>query len=195
MEHISGSDMLLYIVAISLQVGLLVYFAIRSRKKKQVSAGNGNPFSEGSYRAERYAALHVSQQQLGLSIAPDTIKVFGVVMDWEMGGTTLSLCTYITGAANALLSTGATAMGAGRNPAVAELASDFVQVAQNFILRAVPVTETGLPAPGTVRFYFLTNQGLYSAQELLADIDADNSPWTILFFRGNMVMNEIKGGQ
>jgi hypothetical protein len=184
------SDSSFIIVAIIVQAGILVYFAMRARKKKQlppISTEKGSQFE-----VSRRQALSVTPAQLQLSIPNNTLKVYGLVMDWDMNGTTFTLNAYINGAANAILSSGASAIGTGRNPKVAELASDLVLVAQDFIGRTVPVTETGLPPLGTVRFYFLTNMGLFAAQEQLVYLDNETSPWVALFFRANMVINEIK---
>lgn len=185
----------IYIIAILLQAGILVYFISRIVKsianKKKVSSV---PVFATEYERTRHTALHITQQQLGLDIPQSVTKVYGVVMDWDMNGVVLTLSAYITGAANVALSNGASVMGGGKNPAVAEQASEFVQVAQNYLLRAVPVSDTILPAIGTVKFYLLTNRGIYSAQELLSAIDDQSSPWVGLFFRGNMVVNEIKNG-
>jgi len=180
----------IYIVAILLQAGILVYFvrrALKARAKKEVP---GPTMSE--YERTRLTALSVTPQQLGLDIPPYHTRVYGVVMDWDMNGTILTLTAYITGAANALLSTGATALGTGSDPAVAEQASEFVQVAQEFLPRTVQVSNTAFPPLGTVKFSLLTNHGIYAGQELLSLINDNTSPWMGLFFRGNMVLDEIK---
>jgi hypothetical protein len=116
-------------------------------------------------------------------------------MDWDMGGTVLSLIAYINGGANALLSSGSTVTGAGADPEVAKQASEFVQVAQDYLNRGVPVSDLGYPPPGTVRFYLLTNKGIFAVQELLSLINDNSSPLLGLFFRGNMVLDEIKGSK
>jgi hypothetical protein len=185
----------IYIIAILLQAGILAYFISRIVKSVTNKKKASNlPVFATEYERTRHTALHITQQQLGLDIPQSVTKVYGVVMDWDMNGVVLTLSAYITGAANVALSNGASVMGGGKNPAVAEQASEFVQVAQNYLLRAVPVSDTILPAIGTVKFYLLTNRGIYSAQELLSAIDDQSSPWVGLFFRGNMVVNEIKNG-
>jgi len=188
-----GKEELLYSVLILLQIGLVLYFF--KRKKKNDSRPKAiTPHAPGSYEQNRHAALHVTPHQLGLTMQPAVTKVYGLVMDWDMSGTVLSLCTYITGAANALLSSGNAATGAGANPAVAEQASELVQMAQTYLSKCMPVADTGLPLPGTVRFYLLTNNGIYAAQESLSAIEDNSSPWLGLFFRGNIVLDEIKQG-
>ncbi len=191
----------IYIIAIIFQIGILIFFLRRSiNAKKQpakLSPSNQEVSAPApdSYEAARMAALHVSAQQLGLQIPASVTKVYGVVMDWDMGGTVLSLIAYINGGANALLSTGATVTGAGADPEVAKQASEFVQVAQDYLNRGVPVSDLGYPPPGTVRFYLLTNKGIFAVQELLSLINDNSSPLLGLFFRGNMVLDEIKASK
>ncbi len=191
----------IYIIAIIFQIGILIFFLRRSINAKKQPA-KLSPSNQGvsapapdSYEAARMAALHVSAQQLGLQIPASVTKVYGVVMDWDMGGTVLSLIAYINGGANALLSTGATVTGAGADPEVAKQASEFVQVAQDYLNRGVPVSDLGYPPPGTVRFYLLTNKGIFAVQELLSLINDNSSPLLGLFFRGNMVLDEIKASK
>ncbi len=188
-------DDYVYIAAIILQAALLVYFvrravlAYRSKKNKKT---NTPATSDNSYEHTRNITLQVTQEQLGLTSSPSTHKVYGVVMDWDMGSAVLTLSSFITGAASVAMSSGGVVTGVGKNPDVAELAAQFVQLAQDFLSRALPVSVTSLPPRGTVRFYFLTNQGIYAAQEQLSSINDNSSPFLPLFFRGNMVIEEIK---
>jgi hypothetical protein len=115
-------------------------------------------------------------------------------MDWDMSGTVLTLSAYITGAANVAMSSGSVLTGIGKNPAIADLASTFVQLGQEYLGRTLPIASTGMPPFGTIRFYLLTNHGLYAGQEQLVSINDNSSPWLPLFFRGNMIIDEIKAG-
>jgi hypothetical protein len=182
---------ILYVAAIIIQAAIVVFFVRRvilaMRRKKMVESA---PVS--FYESTRLTALHVTPQQLGLAIPSSLLKVYGVLMDWDMNGTILTLNAYITGAANVSLSSGAAVTGGGKNPAVAEQASELVLMAQSYLNRTVPASDMGYPPPGTVRFYLLTNKGLYAAQELLTSIEDESSPWVELFYKGNMVVNEIK---
>lgn len=180
-------------LAVLVQVGLIVYVVVRAvNRKRKGNAGTANLYPPGSYEERRHTALHVTPQQLGLVMQPGVTRVYGIVMDWDMSGTVLSLNAYITGAANAFLSSGSSIVGLGANPAVAEHASVLVQTAQDYLSKCMPVADTGLPLPGTVRFYLLTNKGIYAAQELLSAINDNTSPWLELFFRGTMLLDEMK---
>ena len=186
----------IYIIAIILQLGIIAYFSWRSYKSRQkVKTTPPSPKKVHDYESARAASLSITKEQLGLNIPDSVTRVYGVVMDWDMNGTILTVSAYITGAANAFLSTGASATGSGGSPSVAEQASEFVLVAQEFLNRAMPVADLGFAPPGTVRFFLLTNRGIYAMQEMLVLIDDNTSPLLGLFFRGHMLLEEIKASQ
>jgi len=180
---------IVYIILILLQAGVIVYFAMRHRQ-----AHIAPPIvpEDNTYEGIRRFAINVTQEQLKLNIPPSEIFVYGVIMDWNMGETTVTLAAYITGAANMYFSTGGGITGGGKNPDVGEQAVEFVIAAQAFIDRSVPTTITELPAPGIVKFYLLTNRMIYAAQELAASFDDSSSPWLTLFEKGNQVIIEMR---
>lgn len=183
----------IYFILIVLQLGIIAWFRMRS-KKARVTEKSAPPVTSKvqDYESARAVSLSITKEQLGLNIPDSVTRVYGVVMDWDMNGTLLTVSAYITGAANAFLSTGALATGSGGSPSVAEQASEFVLVAQDFLNRAMPVADLGFAPPGTVRFFLLTNRGVYAMQEMLALIDDNSSPLLPLFFRGHMLIEEIK---
>ena len=184
----------IYILAIILQAWIIYYFISKSRKKAN-QAENKASVDLSTYDGVRDAALNVSPADLKLNIPASQVFVYGVVMDWDMSGTMLTLAAYITGAANVYLSSGPGITGGGKNPEVGELAVRFVSDAQDFLGRAIQVPQAAYPTKGCVRFHLLTNQGVYDAQELLIHIEDTTSPWLSLFIRGNNVINEMKQGE
>ena len=115
-----------------------------------------------------------------------------MVMDWDTGEVIVTLSAYITGAANICFNTGGVMAGGGKNPEVGESAVDFVVAAQDYVGRAIPSDTTGLPSKGSVRFYFLTNKGIFAAQEQEKYFENESSPWLSLFAKGSIVINEIR---
>jgi hypothetical protein len=142
----------------------------------------------------RNTALHIVPGQLKLTIPDNETLVYGVVMDWNMGDTLVTLVSYITGAANMYLSTGGSVLGGGKNPSVGEAASELVTMAQSYIFRATPVTTFELPPVGCVRFFLLTNHSKLAAQEQLGYFDNGTSPWLPLFEKANEVITEMRAG-
>lgn len=181
------------IVAIVIQLGVLIYFVRRSRKiRKESAAPEAAP---DTYEGMRNLALNVTADHLKLTIPANTTLVYGVIMDWNLNESVMTLAAYITGAANLYLSTGEGFSGGGKHPSVGEAAAAFVAGAQEYLGRAMPVTTTDLPPKGCIRFYLLTNKGLFAAQEPMAHFEDASSPWLRLFESGSEVITEIRSNR
>lgn len=176
-----------YIAIILFQLGLLLYFVRRNRKKVKSVPGP----ADNSFEGQRRLALEVTPSQLNLTVPANQTFVYGVVMDWNTGDSLATLATYINGAANLYLSNGDGVRGGGRNVTVGEAAAKFVAAAQDYALSVVPVSDTGLPPDNCVRFYFLTNRGLAAAQEEARHFKDNSSSWLPLFKMGNEVITEM----
>jgi len=138
------------IVAIVIQLGVLIYFVRRSRKIRKESAAP--EAAHDTYEGMRNLALNVTADHLKLTIPANTTLVYGVIMDWNLNESVMTLAAYITGAANLYLSTGEGFSGGGKHPSVGEAAAAFVAGAQEYLGRAMPVTTTDLPPKGCIRF-------------------------------------------
>jgi hypothetical protein len=179
----------IYITAIIVQLGIIIYFVTRGKKQKAATP----PVADvDTFEGLRNLALRVTPGDLQLAIPDSQTLVYGVVMDWCMGEAVVTLVSFITGAASLYFSTGGGIIGAGENPAVGELASEFVTFSQSYVGRAMPVSTTELPDKGCIRFYLLTNKRIYAAQEQMIHFEDNSSPWLPLFEKGNEVITEIK---
>lgn len=177
----------IYILLIVLQAGIIVYFVRKNRKLRK------NEQSDNSYTSLRNTALQVTPYQLKLAIPNSETLVYGVVMDWDLGETTITLAAYITGAANMYFSTGETKTGGGKHPNVGEAAVELVTTAQKYLDKTVAAdATTDNPPKGFICFYFLTNQRTYMARESLGNFENNTSPWLALFQKATDVMNEMK---
>ena len=185
---------IVYIVAILVQLGIIIYFVRRGRIQKRLAAIN-NTAQGTTYEGLRNLAIQVTLQQLKLAVPESTTLVYGVLMDWNLNESVMTLAAYITGAVSMYLSTGEGVNGGGKDPRVGEAAVELVTAAQAYLGRAMPVTTTGLPPKGCIRFYLLTNKGLYAAQEQMIHFEDASSPWLQLFELGSEVISEIRNGR
>ena len=181
----------LYIILILLQLGVIVFFVRRGRKLKQGGSESKQVNDISSYEGLRDTALQISPEQLNLKIPGNETLVYGVVMDCNVGNAIVTLSAYITGAVSMYFSTGGGKKGGGMYPQIAEAAVDFVTTAQDYIDRTINVTSTELPANGCVRFYLLTNKGIYVAQEQMAYFENSTSAWLPLFEKGNDIIGQM----
>ncbi|MCU0431938.1 MAG: hypothetical protein MUC87_00630 [Bacteroidia bacterium] len=148
---------------------------------------NENPFEK-----LRNMAFSATPEQLGLTLPADKIIVYGVIMDWDMGGFTATTVSYCTGDASLYLSSGGGVIGGGQHESVSTAAKQFVAFAQQFLHNTTQTNETPLPITDEVKFYLLTNNGFYAGQEIMDNFENNTSRWLPLFEEGNNVLSELR---
>lgn len=122
---------------------------------------------ENAFDGLRNMAFSVTPDQLGLSLPTDKTVVYGVIMDWEMGGATATTVSYHTGDASLYLSSGGAVIGGGQHENVNSAAKQFISIAQTFLDKATKTEITTLPTTDQVKFYLLTNNGIYVGQDIM----------------------------
>ena len=188
------------LIGIVLFGGLIIYLTSCKNKqtsKKADSQTDGDTLkvhklSENRYQDLRNMALSVTPEQLQLSQPAEQTKVFGVIMDWDIGGGIATFVSFETGDASMYLSSGGGVIGGSGHENVINAAKAFVMKAQTYLDKASKIDTTPLPDRNCVRFYFLTNKGKYSAQENLQNIENNTSIWLPLFEEGNKVITELR---
>lgn len=156
-----------------------------NRQTENKSEQQENPFND-----LRQMALSATPERLGLETSSET-KVFGIVMDWDVGDGIATITTYETGDASMYLSSGGGVIGGGQHDNVRQAVFPYVQLGQGFLTKAEKTESTPLPDKGCVRFYFLTNKGIFFAQEKMKNIENKSSDWLILFEEANKVLTEL----
>ena len=147
---------------------------------------------ENAFEGLRNMAFSATPEQLGLSLPTDKTVVYGVIMDWEMGGATATAVSYQTGDASLYLSSGGGVIGGGQHQNVNSAAKQFVVLAQTFLDKATKTETTPLPKENVVKFYLLTNKGVYVGQEEMKNFENNTSIWLGLFEEGNNVLTELR---
>ena len=137
-------------------------------------------------------AFTATPEQLGLSLPSDKTIVYGVVMDWEMGGAVATTISYQTGDASLYLSSGGGVIGGGQHQNVSSAAKQFVNLAQTYLDKAVKTEVTDLPSTDEVKFYLLTNKEIFVGQEQMNNFENNSSKWLQLFEDGNKVFTELR---
>ncbi|MGH7451819.1 MAG: hypothetical protein ACRENG_10765 [bacterium] len=147
---------------------------------------------ENPYEGLRQRAFTVTPQQLGLQISKDHTEIYGIVMDWDTGQVVATVVAFKTGDASVYLSSGQAFIGGFAHEAVKKAAFDFVEKAQPYLTKAQKTTINSLPDKECVKFFLLTNNGIYSHQETVKSIENSKTDWTALFSRGNQVITEYR---
>ena len=193
------TPMLYNIIGLVVAAALIFYFTRSKNKrssKERVPLSSDSPKAHESqknhYEDLRNMALAITPEQLHISIPPDQTKVFGVVMDLDLGRGIATFVSFETGDASMYLSSGGGIIGAKGRENVAIAAKAFVNKAQSYLDKTARIDTTPLPDKDCVRFYFLTNKGIFTAEERFENFSKNNSLWLPLFEEGNKVITELR---
>lgn len=148
---------------------------------------NNNPYED-----LRSMAFGATQAQIGVDIPSNETKIYGVIMDWDLGEGIATVVAFQSGDASVYLSSGGGVIGGSGHDNVKTAAIRFVNEAQNYLGNTKPTVTTPLPGKDMVNFYFLTNKGKYVGQEAMANFENSTSKWLELFNEANNLMSEIR---
>lgn len=179
-------------------IGFVVFYACKPKpSKSEVVESSGvqsepKPNQNNPFEDLRKLAMSTTAEQLGIEVKENEVKVFGVVMDWDLGNGIATIPAFITGDASMYLSSGGGVIGGGQHDNVKKAVINFIETGQTNLDKAKQVNETPLPDKGMVYFYFLTNKGKYVAKENMTNIENNRSEWIKLFEEANNVISELR---
>ena len=148
---------------------------------------NNNPYED-----LRNMAFGATQEQIGVNIPANETKIYGVIMDWDVGEGIATVVAFQSGDASIYLSSGGGVIGGSGHDNVKTAAIHFVNEAQKYLRNTKPTDTTPLPGKDMVNFYFLTNKGKYVGQEAMANFENSTSKWLELFNEANNLMSEVR---
>ena len=148
---------------------------------------NNNPYED-----LRNLAFGATQEQIGVNTPADETKIYGVIMDWDVGEGTATLVAFLSGDASLYLSSGGGVIGGSGHDNVKKAAAAFINKAEKYLSKTIKTDSTPLPGKDGVKFYFLTNKGKFVGQEEVKNFDNNSSPWLDLFEEGNKLITEIR---
>jgi hypothetical protein len=142
----------------------------------------------GIYQGLRLQVLQSSRESLGIAPTDTENKVWGVVMDWNLGHGTATVIAVADGNASVYLSSGGGSIGGGKTHESIRLAAQkAVLLASELLPKMRHLTEYPLPEVELVSFYALTDTGVFSESASTKELAADQHPLSSL---GN-AMQEI----
>lgn len=182
------------IIGLIIASGLAFYLTSCRQKSmdKNITTAKVHQTKENAYEELRNRAFKTTPEQLELSLPTDKTIVYGVIMDWEMGGGIATTVAFQTGDASLYLSSGGGVIGGGQHQNVNSASKQFIRLAQTFIDKATKTEMTDLPKANEVKFYLLTNKGIYVGQEQMKNFENSSSAWLQLFEEGNNVLSELR---
>ena len=188
------------ILAIILLGGLSLYLISCKRKSSSDTTKETNQQSpdkkvdpnNNPYEDLRNMAFGATQEQIGVNIPINETKIYGVIMDWDVGEGIATVVAFQSGDASVYLSSGGGVIGGFRHDNVKTAAIRFVNEAQKYLGNTKPTDTTPLPGKDMVNFYFLTNTGKYVGQEAVANFENSTSKWLEFFNEANNLMSEVR---
>lgn len=144
------------------------------------------------YQDLRNLALGVTMEQIGVQFPSDQTKIYGVIMDWDLGEGTATLVAFLSGDASLYLSSGGGFIGGRGHDNLKQAAATFIKKAEQYLNKTAKTDDTPLPNKDEVKFYFLTNKGKLVGQEEVKNFDNNSSQWLDLFEEGNKLITEIR---
>jgi hypothetical protein len=166
---------LLITVAVIIAVTLFLFFRNRTRSTQQ-SSGKG----QETYLGLRNQMLNGSRTKFSLPATSGPTEPWGVLMDWGVEPGTATVVAMSDGSASIYLSSGGGFLGGIAQEPIRNAAKAAVTLAEE-VQPQMNVTSTfPLPETGQVRFYVLTDAGVYTATAGVADLQTGQSPFSKL---------------
>jgi hypothetical protein len=182
------------IIASVLVIGLIVFVSCKPKQVKESKTEkiDTNDNKENPFLGLRSMAFSATPQQLGLEIPDDKTQVYGIILDWDLGDAIATIVGFETGDASMYLSSGGGVIGGGQHDNVRNVVKPYIKIGQDYLEKAAKSDTTSLPDKNCIKFHFLTNKGIYCAQEQMTNIENETSDWLKLFEEANKVLTELR---
>lgn len=185
------------VVVIVIGLAFLVWISLGHKDAVHTENDGGNTSQQKRDLSEVYLglrsqALQFPPEQFDLKSKPGDPAVYGIVMDWDVGNGVATFVSFSSGEASMYTSSGGGIIGGvGRNR-VKQRAVKFVENAQSYLDRAARSDDTSVATGRRVKFFFLTTNGRYVAEEALINFDNGSSPLLGLFIKANELIGELR---
>lgn len=133
--------------------------------------------------------LTSSPEELGLSGEVTKAKVWGVLMEVTLPNGTATLVSVRDGTASLYTSTGGGILG---GHVAQKEARRFVAEAEKHLANAKPAKSFPYPEAGRIKFYLLTRDGVYTAEDEEKKVQSEKDPLYPLFMAGNEVLTALR---
>lgn len=153
-------------------------------------------FAEGesdAMRDLRLKALVTAPAELGFKPSAAFPEVYGVVMDWPLGGGNVGTVASFADGKAGFYST--SMFGITGDPADADVrgaAITLVRAARDYAAQALPTTDFSYPTPERVRFYLLTFSGVKLVEADRETLESGRSPHWPLFSAAQGVLSRLR---
>jgi hypothetical protein len=142
------------------------------------------------YELLRQTAFSISAEQLELS--EDFEYVYKIIMEWNLGSTTMTVVGFITGDASLYISTGQLFIGGFAQKSINEAAINFTDIGAKYLTLATEVSEITEPNEHCAYFYIFIKDKIYRIKQYIGDFETDKSDPSELFVATNKIITEFR---
>ncbi len=143
-----------------------------------------------SYIDQRQAALSITPDSLGFDAGPAQ-RVYGLLVETGYDDAIVTLVTLADGTTSLHLCNGGGFTGLGHYAAIRKSTEALLALAQDLLPQAEKVASFPLPDRGRTRFYFLTSDGVFSAEFSQDDLVNGRLPLSPLFLQAREVIARL----
>ncbi len=144
-----------------------------------------------AYEALRNLAFQRSRAGLGLPAEPNVTEPWAVIMDWALETATVTVAAFANGDGSIYLRSGRGFISRPHShETIRNAAIRMVTVARECQPLAQPALEHPLPERGNVKFYFLTDAGVFVASAVQAALTRRSDPMTEVWTAGQALIGE-----
>jgi hypothetical protein len=118
--------------------------------------------------------------------------VLAVLMETGYPEAVATLVAVTDGTASIYFSNGGGIIGGGEHAPVREASKDFLVLAQQYLSQATATSAFPLPKKGNVRFYFVTDRGVYTFEAAEDDLGYERHLCSPLFHTGHKLITAIR---
>lgn len=140
----------------------------------------------------RKRALETSADSLGQAGAVPENEPYGLLMEIGMPDSVLTLACFADGDAGLYYRSGGGMKGGIAHDNVRRVAKEFVALAPKALPKMVPATTHPLPGPGKVRFYALTQKGVFTREMDREALGESPDEFSALFHSGQEVVTQMR---
>ncbi len=142
--------------------------------------------------ALRRTALTTPATDLGFESDTDFPRVYGVLTDWDVGGTIATVMSMRDGTASLYTTSTFGVMGGQEHESVRQAATRYVAIAEQFVDASEPVTDFTYPESDQVYYYLLTYEGVRRCTANISALEKMADPTTPLFAAAQEVLTELR---
>jgi hypothetical protein len=144
------------------------------------------------YQKLRNQLLNLDPEQVNITPTPEFPNAWACLMEFILSNSVVTLAAVVDGTASIYFSSGGGILGSGNHNPVGEAARKMVSVAETVLDIMEPAGDFPLPAKGSIRFFVLTHDGVFTAECPETEIVIRKHKLSGLYTAGENLITQIR---